>query len=145
MLSWCNKRVTSPDGQIAMMTAEVINIQVKQESSSSSDTSHQNTNTAKVSEPDENGVQGSEETTSQVETVPQAVLVQAATTVDNTSVSASEQLQRMIQQQYLVNLIQFQQSMLQVKNYWPKEKIMLSVFNFLFIGVGGIYFLRINP
>lgn len=107
------------------MTAEVINIQVKQESSSSSDTSHQNTNTTKVSEPDENGVQGSEETTSQVETVPQAVLVQAATTVDSTSVSASEQLQRMIQQQYLVNLIQFQQSMLQVKNYWPKEKIML--------------------
>ena len=145
MLSWCNKRVTSPDGQFAMMTAEVINIQVKQESSSSSDTSHQNTNTAKVSEPDENGVQGSEETTSQVETVPQAVLVQAATTVDNTSVSASEQLQRMIQQQYLVNLIQFQQSMLQVKNYWPKEKIMLLVFNFLFIGMGGIYFLQINP
>lgn len=138
MLSWCNKRVTSPDGQFAMMTAEVINIQVKQESSSSSDTSHQNTNTAKVSEPDENGVQGSEETTSQVETVPQAVLVQAATTVDSTSVSASEQLQRMIQQQYLVNLIQFQQSMLQVKNYWPREKIMLSVFNFSFIGVGGI-------
>lgn len=145
MLSWCNKRVTSPDGQFAMMTAEVINIQVKQESSSSSDTSHQNTNTAKVSEPDENGVQGSEETTSQVETVPQAVLVQAATTVDSTSVSASEQLQRMIQQQYLVNLIQFQQSMLQVKNYWPKEKIMLLVFNFLFIGVWGIYFLWINP
>ena len=145
MLSWCNKRVTSPDGQFAMMTAEVINIQVKQESSSSSDTSHQNTNTAKVSEPDENGVQGSEETTSQVETVPQAVLVQAATTVDSTSVSASEQLQRMIQQQYLVNLIQFQQSMLQVKNYWPKEKIMLLVFNFLFIGVGCIYFLQINP
>lgn len=138
MLSWCNKRVTSPDGEFAMMTAEVINIQVKQESSSSSDTSHQNTNTAKVSEPDENGVQGSEETTSQVETVPQAVLVQAATTVDSTSVSASEQLQRMIQQQYLVNLIQFQQSMLQVKNYWPKEKIMLLVFNFLFISEGVI-------
>lgn len=138
MLSWCNKRVTSPDGEFAMMTAEVINIQVKQESSSSSDTGHQNTNTAKVSEPDENGVQGSEETTSQVETVPQAVLVQAATTVDSTSVSASEQLQRMIQQQYLVNLIQFQQSMLQVKNYWPKEKIMLLVFNFLFISEGVI-------
>lgn len=56
----------------------------------------------------------SEETTSQVETAPQAVLVQAGTTLDGGSVSASEQLQRMIQQQYLVNLIQFQQSMLQV-------------------------------
>lgn len=94
-----------------MMTAEVINIQVKQESS---DANHQNTTATKVTEPDENGVQVSEETTSQVETAPQAVLVQAGTTLDGSSVSASEQLQRMIQQQYLVNLIQFQQSMLQV-------------------------------
>lgn len=94
-----------------MMTAEVINIQVKQESS---DANHQNTTATKVTEPNENGVQVSEETTSQVETAPQAVLVQAGTTLEGGSVSASEQLQRMIQQQYLVNLIQFQQSMLQV-------------------------------
>lgn len=92
------------------MTAEVINIQVKQETA---DSNHQNTTSNKVTEPEENGVQVSEESTSQ-ESAPPAVFVQAATTLDSGSVSASEQLQRMIQQQYLVNLIQFQQSMLQV-------------------------------
>jgi hypothetical protein len=93
-----------------MMTAEVINIQVKQESS---DNNHQGTTANKVSEPEENGVHVSEESTSQ-ESAPPAVFVQASATVDSSSISASEQLQRMIQQQYLVNLIQFQQSMLQV-------------------------------
>lgn len=110
-----------------MMTAEVINIQVKQESS---DANHQNTTATKVTEPDENGVQVSEETTSQVETAPQAVLVQAGTTLDGSSVSASEQLQRMIQQQYLVNLIQFQQSMLQTGQAMQHHQSLLSAIDF---------------
>uniref|UniRef100_A0A8W8KCC8 Paired domain-containing protein n=1 Tax=Magallana gigas TaxID=29159 RepID=A0A8W8KCC8_MAGGI len=73
------------------------------------------------------GVRG---TTSQVETAPQAVLVQAGTTLEGGSVSASEQLQRMIQQQYLVNLIQFQQSMLQTGQAMQHHQSLLSAIDF---------------
>ncbi|XP_062590462.1 uncharacterized protein LOC134252050 isoform X2 [Saccostrea cucullata] len=110
-----------------MMTAEVINIQVKQESS---DNGHQSTAASKVTEPEENGVQVSGETTCQLETAPPAVFVQATTTQDSGSISASEQLQRMIQQQYLVNLIQFQQSMLQTGQAMQHHQNLLSAIDF---------------
>lgn len=87
------------------MIVEVINIQVKQEFL---DVNYQNIMVIKVTEFNENGVQVFEEIIFQVETVFQVVFVQAGIILEGGSVSVSEQLQRMIQQQYLVNFIQFQ-------------------------------------
>ncbi|KAK3104905.1 hypothetical protein FSP39_012956 [Pinctada imbricata] len=112
------------------MTAEVLNIHIKQEISENGAKKGSEEDIEKlVSKPDMVGSQensmditddpevderlGEKEVTSEGEklTSPAGVYMMAGSTIEGAN--ASEQLQRMIQQQYLVNLIQFQQSMLQ--------------------------------
>jgi hypothetical protein len=103
------------------MSAEVLNVQVKKEMTDSI-TEHDDENApdiaqivadkeniggTNISENDESsGVGSSEDKNGDKSEMP--------ITVVSPDGNTAEQLQRMIQQQYLVNLLQFQQSMLQV-------------------------------
>ena len=117
------------------MTAEVLNIQIKQEIAENCSKSGSENDIEKLAS--KNAEDGSKESSMDVtedegegkasekgggtegekSPVGQGVYMMAG---GMDGANASEQLQRMIQQQYLVNLIQFQQSMLQVFFFFSK-------------------------